>query len=370
MKTFTLCTFLLFVFTFQLKAQTVEELLSQKKPTCREVLINAASVIPELYLQHSFDSLEKAVNFIDASCPEMQETFYLKTLLNIERPSVLMPKSIDSNFIDKLNSYAVMLPILKRQASQVYNADEYKLILFIQQWATDLLKKKRLSPDEIFLCDVLAGNIKSPERELRTNKEKYPQLYALLKQGYINDRNSPSFTSAFIMGAWVPTKDLKVLGMHPSLGVSFGGRSKNDELDLTLQFKFINSKNSYDILRQNTVYSMNHFFGGYIGLDYAKYFVHKTGYELGWLGGAGFDGFDIANSSDYNTNNDYLKPLSINSFNINTGLRFNYFFNARTFIALQSRYNFINYGNKGGTSLRGDAVTIDLLIGVNSRRYY
>ena len=369
MKTSAIGTFLL-LFAFQLRAQTVEELLSQKKPTCREVLINASSVIPDLYRQHSLDSLEKAITFIDASCPEVQEVFYLRTLLNIERPSILMPKTIDSNFIEKLNSYALMLPLLKKQSAQVYNAYEYKLILFIQQWATDLLKKKRLSVEEIFLCDVLAGNIKSPERELRANKEKYPQLYALLKQGDINDRNSSSFTSAFIIGAWKPTSDLKILGTHPSLGISFGGRSKNDELDLTLQFKFINSKNSYDILRQNTIYNIDHFFGGYIGIDYSKYFIHKTSYELGWLAGAGYDGFDVANSSDYNTNNDYLKPLSINSFNINTGLRFNYFFKARSFIALQSRYNFINYGNKGGTSLHGDAVTIDFLIGINSRRYY
>ena len=65
----------------------------------------------------------------------------------------------------------------------------------------------------------------------------------------------------------------------------------------------------------------------------------------------------------------YLKPLSINSFNFNTGLRFNYFFNARGFIGLQSRYNFINYGNKGGTSLRGDAISIDLLFGIAHKAY-
>ena len=55
------------------------------------------------------------------------ELFYLKTLLNIEGPSVLMPKTIDGNFIDKLNSYALMLPLLKKQGMQVYNGYEYYL---------------------------------------------------------------------------------------------------------------------------------------------------------------------------------------------------------------------------------------------------
>ncbi|HRI22906.1 MAG TPA: hypothetical protein PLA68_18235, partial [Panacibacter sp.] len=315
MKAFILCILLLLATVLQLQAQTVEERLSQKKPTCREVMTNAASVLPELYAQHSLDSLEKAIGFIDASCPDITELFCLKTLLNIERPSILMPQSVDSNFIDKLNSYAASVQLLKNHNAQVYNSDEYKLISFIQEWATDLLKKRKLASGEIFFCNVLAGNIKNPERELLDNKEKYPELYALLKQGYTDARNSGGFTSAFIAGAWMPTSDLKVLGTHPSLGISFGGRTRNDELDFTLQFKFLKTPNSYEILRQNTLYSRNNFFGGYIGLDYTKYFIHTTAYELGWLGGLGFDGFDVASSSEYDNSNDYLKPLSINSFN-------------------------------------------------------
>ena len=88
-----------FVVAMQLKAQSVEERLLEKKPTCREILLNAASVLPELYKQHAFDSLEKAVGFIQNSCTGINEVFCLKTLLSIQRPSILFPRVIDSNFI-------------------------------------------------------------------------------------------------------------------------------------------------------------------------------------------------------------------------------------------------------------------------------
>ncbi|MEP7317211.1 MAG: hypothetical protein ABI921_00665, partial [Panacibacter sp.] len=129
MKTFTLSLLLLLVTVLQLKAQTVEERLSQKKPTCREILMNAATVLPDLYTQRNFDSLATAIDFIEGSCPGMHQVFYLKTLLHIERPSILMPETIDSNFIDYLNSYALMLPMMKSRGLQFYNAEEYKLVI-------------------------------------------------------------------------------------------------------------------------------------------------------------------------------------------------------------------------------------------------
>lgn len=369
MKTSAILAVALFVINLQLHAQSVEERLTAKKPTCREVLANAASVLPELYAQKAFDSLEKAIDIIHNACLDVREVFYLRTLYSIERPSILLASNMDSDFMDKLNTYAARVAVLKNRNPQFYDADEYKLISFIKQWATDLLTEKNLSAEVRYLCNVFAGNINNPEKELRANKDEYPELYALLQQGYINERNSGGITSAFIVGTWMPTKDLKVLGNHPSVGISFGGRTVRDELDFALQFRFVNSKNSYDVLRQNTLYSRDAYFGGYIGVDYIRYIIHKTGYELGWLAGAGYDGFDITSFSDGNYNTDYLKPLSINSFNFNTGLRFNYFFNARGFIGLQSRYNFINYGNKGGTSLRGDAISIDLLFGIAHKAY-
>ena len=364
-KALFLLAIIFFITALHLHAQTIEERLLQKRPSCREILSNASSLLPELYEESAFDSIEKAIALVQKSCTDIQEVFYLSILLAIQQSTFSVRENIDSSFIEKLNSYGSAAALPKRRNAQIYIADDYKLIPFIKQWAADLLKRSRLSGDERFLCTVLAGHIYNPENELKLHKDECPELYALLKQSYINERNGARFTKAIIIGIWLPTKDLKVLGPHPSLGWSLGGGGRNDELDITFQFRFLNSKNSYEILRQNTLYPMHNYFGGYIGIDYTRYFIHQTSYEFGLLGGAGFDGFDI---TSYNHHNDYLRPFSINSFNRNIGLRFNYFFNPHSFIGLQTRYNFINYSNKGGTSLHGDAFSIDLLIG-DSKTY-
>jgi len=169
---------------------------------------------------------------------------------------------------------------------------------------------------------------------------------------------------AFLAGMWIPMGDLALLGNHPSLGFQVGARDNSNQLDFTLQFRFSKSANTYTINRNNGFYDLNNYFGGYIGLDYAHYLVNKINFDLGLFGGMGYDGFDITSS---NYNYDDLKPLSIGSFNANAGVKLNYFLTTSFYIGLQARYNFINYINHGGTSMAGDAFSIDLIIGGNKK---
>ena len=81
------------------------------------------------------------------------------------------------------------------------------------------------------------------------------------------------------------------------------------------------------------------------------------------LGGVGYDGFDIVDPKNNNHSQDYLRPFSINSLNLNAGLRINYFFNPRFFIGIAAKYNGISYGNKKGSNLSAYPVSIDFIVG-------
>ncbi|HXL55894.1 MAG TPA: hypothetical protein VN958_06545, partial [Chitinophagaceae bacterium] len=221
-----------------------------------------------------------------------------------------------------------------------------------------------------FICKVFIGDITDPLKEIKQNKEKYPELSDLVQKNFTIQRKGFRSNYSFTSGIWLPSNNLSIVGNHPSFGLQLGGRGTHHGVDITMQFRFLKSANLYTVKRNNTLYKRDHFFGGYIGLDYTFYFISKTKFDLGWMAGAGYDGFDIANSSDENHNNNYLKPLSISSFNANTGVRFNYYFNPSFYLGLQSRYNWINYANSGGTNLNGDAISIDLIIGVNHKRLY
>src|SRR5882724_4068675 len=168
---------------------------------------------------------------------------------------------------------------------------------------------------------------------------------------------------AFTAGVWAPTSRLKVLGTHPSLGMQGGIRTEKDELDANLSVRFVRTPHDYRVLKDDSLYSRHGFLGGYIGLDYTHFFYQETHFQLGLMAGAGYDGFTIGNGSD--DDNYYLRPLDIGSFNFNLGLRLSYSFKPSLYIGLLPRYNFIHYDNKGGTSLVGNAFSIDFVIGGN-----
>jgi hypothetical protein len=159
------------------------------------------------------------------------------------------------------------------------------------------------------------------------------------------------------IGAWIPTGDLSVLGTHPNIGIIWGIRHKVHEFNVVLDFRFLKSKDPYEVSRGGTLYSLDNYFGGYLGLDYIFYLGVGKGYDFGILAGLGYDGFTL--------NKDIVPapPYEIGSFNFNTGFRFNWYTKGRTYFSFQPKYNIINYANKGGTSFDGNAITLQLFVG-------
>ena len=142
-----------------------------------------------------------------------------------------------------------------------------------------------------------------------------------------------------------------------------GGRGKSNEFDLTLLCRFGYTQGMYYVSRSDSLFALDHFLGGYIGLDYSHYFFQAVRWEAGLTGGVGYDGFDIADPASNDHSEDYLKPFSIGSLNLNAGVRVNYFFNPRFFIGIAAKYNGISYGNKNGSNLNGYPISIDVIIG-------
>jgi hypothetical protein len=342
---------------------SVEEAMARKHPDCKDVFLNAIDIIPQLYKEKSFDSLQKAIDIWKSTCGSLLEVRYTEILLAIERSS-FNTVAPDSGLVELLQSYSFAYKNYSRYNTYFGTTSSfYKLS---STWARLLLERANLSVNEKFVCNVFAGNISNPEKEIKQHKDEYKLLFNLLNKNFADQKKRGSTEYTIISGIWSPTGNASLLGVHPSIGLQLGGRFDRHQIDLTMQVRFLKSANTYTVKRNNSLYDLDHYIGGYIGLDYNYYFVNKMKYDLGIIAGAGYDGFDIANSGDDNEN-DYLKPLTISSLNMNTGLRFNYAFNPAFYLGLQGKYNFINYGTNGGTSLNGDAFSFDLIIGFASR---
>jgi len=369
------CTTLFFLLVLNCSAkylysQTIEELMTKTHPTCSEMLKNAMDILPELYREKSFDSLHKAFEIWERSCSAMPEVKITGILLHMEESKFILSRDVDSTTIGLLSNYARFFPSPdKIQIIGSYNESQVLFYKFSSAWSRILLRNKKLDENEKFICRVLIGEIKNPQKEIRQNPGMYPELSALLEKNFEMNRKGVRLNLAFSTGVWLPTKNLSVLGVHPSFGLHIGAKNERHQLDLTLQIRYLNSPNVYVVKKAGYPDSTNYYFGGYIGADYTYYLVSKTRFDIGLVAGVGWDGFDFA-EQPYDYYYPYHSQVTIGSFNANAGLRFNYYLTHFFYIGLLGRYNGINYSTHGGTNLSGDAVSIDLILGFYNARTY
>jgi hypothetical protein len=363
MKSFLFALLTVSCFINKANAQSIEEQMTRKHPSCNDVFLNAIKVFPKLYKENAFDSMYTALQIWEEACGQTQEVKTTGILLNIQQ-ATFTATSLDSSIIDLLESNARSI-IFYQRSNAPYFENQKAFYQLSAAWAKILIDYKPLNETEKFICQVFAGAITDPAFQIKNNPQKYPQLAILIKKKEAAQRNGIRSNVAFITGIWMPTGNLKIVGKHPSVGFQVGMRDTHNEFDLTMQFRFIKSANTYSVKRNNLYYDSDAFFGGYIGLDYTYFLMSEQKTDIGLLAGIGYDGFDV-----FKGNNDQdLKPLSIGSFNANGGLRFNFYVSPTLYLGLQGRYNWIKYNNKGATSMSGNAFTIDFLIGGNKGRY-
>ena len=338
---------------------SVEESMTRKHPECRDLFLNAIDVIPDLYKKQELDSLQKAIDIWKTYCGDITQVKYVQMLLDIERSTYSVTVT-GSDLIPLLTTYAQAYSNSVKYAA--YYGEQSRFYKMTAGWAKLLLQKDSLTETEKFICNVFAGNITQPVNTIKEHKNDYDSLSTMVNEDLVQQKKRGNVELTFISGVWVPTGHASLLGVHPSIGFQFGGRHNRHQVDFTMQFRFLKSAGTYSVKRSNNLYDLDYYLGGYLGIDYNYYFINHTKTDFGIIAGAGYDGFDIANS-DNNHSNDYLKPLSISSFNFNTGLRFNYIFKPTFYIGLQARYHFIHYNNSGGSNLSGNDFSVDLILG-------
>jgi hypothetical protein len=281
MKIKSTCLIVFLCFYFLCPAQSVQEEMTKRQPECRDVLINASNVLSKLYAEKAFDSIRVTLNIMEEFCSEQfPEVFYITTLLDIQQSSFsLNAFSTTGRFDTLLQAYSFTLKTLTNNGYPInkyqyhfYSPQEKSFYTLVQTWASDLLTKQHLTSSEFFICNTLAGNFKHPHAVLKTGKAQYPELYALLQKNYAHEMSQTNGVLTFMSGIWLPTGKLKIMGTHPSLGFQMGGRGKSNEFDLTLQFRFVNAPGNYYVSRNDSLYTLIHFFGGYIGIDYFTIF--------------------------------------------------------------------------------------------------
>lgn len=358
--------------TFNLvKAQNVQEQMMKAHPSCNDVFLNAMDILPKFYRENQIDSLRKAIGIWENACGDIPQIRITNILLSMEEKTFRVG-ALDSSVITLMEEYAERFNNYSKYPNS-YSDAQNRFYKFASAWAGLLLGQKNLDSNETFICKVLTGEMAAPVKEIKGSSAAYPELAALVGHNETAERDAVRINLTFSTGVWIPTGNLSLLGVKPSVGFQVGVRNRHHQVDFTTQIRFINSEESYIVKRNNELIERWNYLGWYIGLDYNYYFVSAKKVDFGIVAGIGYDGFDITGSTyyyDYYYAYDYLSPHSIGSFNANGGLRFNYYVGPRFYLGLQGRYNWINYGNPGGTNMNGDGYSIDLIFGFNHKDSY
>jgi hypothetical protein len=352
-------------------AQTIEEQMTKSHASCKSMFMNAMDVLPTLYKERSFDSLSEAVDIWERSCGDMPQVKITRILLNMEQSKFDFSRDIDVSAMNMLNDYATSFPSEhKMQDAAFYNETEVIFFRFSAAWSKLLLENKKLDKNEQLICRILNGEIKNPEKEIKQNAGTYPEFAALLEENFESKRRQTQADIAIGAGVWLPTNNLSTLGVHPSFTFQIGVKDMRNQLDLTIQLRYLYSQNPYAVKKDEQLDSTDYYLGYYVGLDYVYYLVAKKRFDFGVQAGMGYDAFDFAPEpyDYYYYDPYYTSHVTIGSFNANAGLRFNYYFSHSFYVGLLGRYNGINYSTHGGSNLSGDAVSIDLIFGFSGSK--
>jgi len=339
-------------------------------------IIQAPAVLPALLIDAKWDQMENFIeNWKNAPIPNEELIFSIETLLAIQQNN-FSEKKIPCDFFYYLTDYAKELNNIESRSSKFryYVKVDFKLyydatsnaretILFTQAWAKKLIATKQLDNTSLFFCKIFAGEIVDPYSYYQANKANLPTIAQFVNnlneynaRHFIETRNKPTGTASIMMGCWIPTANLKTLGLHPSVGFQLGYRTKLNEYNFTCSIRFLYpTPHSYSFIQYDTLVTNNYYDGGYVGVDYTRYLLHTKYFEAGFTTGIGGDYFDMKSSTvGYST---------LWSFNFNNGIRLKYFFHKHSFVGITAKYNLIHYNNPGGTDFNGNAFSIDFIYG-------
>jgi hypothetical protein len=232
---------------------------------------------------------------------------------------------------------------------------------FTQKAANDLKSKYPIESQEYLLCDFYGGDIDLFFTKLVSGLYNNTYLYKLYQFEIEENKDNSATHAAFLSGIWIPTGDAAQLGIHPIIGLQAGSNNGKLSYDFTLSFRFLNTPNYYYARSKNSgnMALTNHYFGGYIGLDFRWDLLEKTHNTLSLLSGFGYDGFDAL----VEDNSKGIKSESVGSTNFNFGIGYRSFYSAYAYWGIDLKFNIVNYRMNKVVDITGNTITINLVWG-------
>lgn len=143
----------------------------------------------------------------------------------------------------------------------------------------------------------------------------------------------------------------KTFGTHPIFGARWGVRfNRNSGYYLASEFRFLDSKNKYDVVVEDSLITTDYFFGEYLGLEYERLIFSKKSHEFISITSLGYDWIRLPEVND--------KTQRKGGFAFNIG--FGYLFKIKNGAGpnIKFLYHYAKIDNKNGSNLNNNSIII------------
>lgn len=365
---------LVFVFTLQAsRAQEVSAkwILSDSLRDCGELQYTCMQLIPLYYQEGIIDTANLLLQYWEKRCGEDETTYRTKVLWAIDQ-GIFSDSLVTNQTIGYLDHYLWLSDDTSGYAISLYNyyVDEPELIYWYKSFTDTIVSRAAtypdLSPAEHFFVQYYRVPSDSLLLLLETPELKDSKLARIYSQPIYGEWSATQFHCAFTGGAWIPYDKLTLLGTHPSLGGIAGVRHNKMVYNLGLSFRVGESANTYDVMYEDSMYESSTFTGIHIGLEAGRILLNSKRHEIDLLGGAALEMINtLSLENDPDTDEDDENHY-IHSPSIHLGAAYKYYLKNDRYLGLCGRYHFLNFKNKQGSNLRGNALTLTLEYGLGS----
>lgn len=354
------------LFLPSIQAQVFERLdnpVERNIPDCYLIGYNLMRLIPEYYQAEKWDSLGYAIEQYNKYCLPADH-FRHFSLLNavatgnfnrVDYPELL---ELILHYRDNQqhSPSAWDHPYQYRQAWLKAHRDYYD---FLKSWSGEELHSGNYDGIDSELLSIYAGNWQEFKDELKSGSFPDSTIQLAYQDRLRELIYEDEFSLELFTGIWMPQSNLGRLGNHPIIGLGASGFTGGFRFNASFALRFLKAPDDYRVRRYDSIFVDDYFSSIYFGFEVYRSLYRDLRNDISVGLGVGYDGITF---HTYGGNSD-LAPETLNSFNLNIGLGYSFYYNYQNFVRLEGRYNFVNFRNNINDDLAGDAIALRLIFG-------
>jgi hypothetical protein len=222
---------------------------------------------------------------------------------------------------------------------------------------------------EYLLCEFYSDDYESIISNIQFLNDDSIPLKKHYRELLEKSLKMPEFHLSLLINLWIPTGELKKIGVHPEFALQMGCKKKKMNYDFVAALKLEEASKEYLARRDNFSDwdTTKRFFGGYFGFETGYDIFARNRHEIQVTCGAGYDFFYVLYKQYEMSYDDYYQPFkksaATSSYNLNFGVSYRYYFSNHGYIGLRLKYNIVDYSLNKRIDFTGNPVIIQLSVG-------